>query len=142
VDGPPQSVTPDDVVFALMKLDERTMLLQRSSGAYEIFAIGDSAPQRPAKGFTPDDGVVAWTPDGRAIVVTSRSSVPGRVDAVDPITGARTLIVKELAPPERTGLTSVRLSQWIDDGKGRRGYVYDYSRALSRLFVATGVGAR
>ena len=50
-------------------------------------------------------------------------------------TGARTLL-KELAPPDRAGLTSMALSQWVDDG---RGYVYAYQRSLNTLYVVTGV---
>jgi hypothetical protein len=54
---------------------------------------------------------------------------------VNVTTGART-VLRELGPPDRAGVTAVVLEQWIGDG---RGYVCRYHRALSTLFVATGV---
>jgi hypothetical protein len=48
-------------------------------------------------------------------------------------TGVRTFI-RELMPPDHSGVTDVRLTQWLDGG---RVYVYDYSRALDTIFVAT-----
>jgi hypothetical protein len=68
-------------------------------------------------------------------VVTTGGQIPARVERVNVTTGARTLL-KELAPPDRAGLTSVVLEQWIEDG---RGYVFGYQRSLSTLFAATGV---
>jgi hypothetical protein len=57
------------------------------------------------------------------------------VDQLDLATGKRTRL-RELAPPDRSGLIGAFANQWIDDG---RGYVYTYIRELSRVFVVTGV---
>jgi len=68
-------------------------------------------------------------------VVCTRD-VPARLERVDVTTGVRTL-VKELAPPDRAGVTSIAVTQWIDGG---RGYVYGYTRNMSKLFVVRGAG--
>ena len=89
----------------------------------------------PAKGLTAEDYPFAWTSDARAVVV-ALPTVPARIERVDPLTGERAAI-KELMPSDRAGVNNVVPSQWIDDG---RGYLYTYSRELTRLFVASGVG--
>jgi hypothetical protein len=76
----------------------------------------------------------AWTNDGRGVVVT-RGTVPMQVFQIDIATGRRTLL-REVAPPDLTGVMGVWLNHWVDDG---RGYTYTYTRALSKLFVASGV---
>lgn len=76
--------------------------------------------------------------DGRAVVVQSGACIPARLERVDPTTGARTPI-RELAPPDRTGVNFIAMSEWADDG---RRYLYTYSRELSKLFVVTGVKSR
>jgi hypothetical protein len=70
--------------------------------------------------------------------VSDDSTVPARLERVDLSTGQRALL-RELAPPDRAGVTTVSASQWLDDG---RGYVYAYGRELSALFVVSGVTAR
>jgi len=132
--GSPAPVTPDDVEGALIAPDGETLLLQKTSGAKEIFVIGGSA-SRPARGVTTTDVAKAWSRDGRSVFVQAGITVPARIERIDIATGARTL-VRELAPPDRAGLYSVVVDQWVDDG---RAHVYEYSFDLSTLFVVTGV---
>ena len=132
--GLPKAVTPEGVTPGPLSDDGRTLLLRTTTGSYEAFVIGGGTPV-PVKGITGEDIPVTWTPDRRAVVVCTRD-VPARLERVDVTTGVRTL-VKELAPPDRAGVTSIAVTQWIDGG---RGYVYGYTRNMSKLFVVRGAG--
>jgi len=134
VSGALTPLTPDGTNRAFITFDERTLLTISTSGTYEIRgAASDQAS--PARGLVPTDLPIGWSADGKSVVVTAGSRIPARVELVNVTTGART-VLRELAPPDRAGLTSVVLDQWIEDG---RGYVFQYQRSLSTLFVATGV---
>jgi hypothetical protein len=132
--GTPTPLTPEGVEHAWIAQNERTLLTMSPGGSYEIRAAG-SDQASPARGLTPIDVPIGWSTDGESVVVTTGGQIPARVERVNVTTGARTLL-KELAPPDRAGLTSVVLEQWIEDG---RGYVFRYQRSLSTLFAATGV---
>jgi hypothetical protein len=111
------------------------MIVTTAGGGFELAAVEGSATPVPAKGFTPRDTPVAWTRDGRSVIVSKTTKGPALLARVDPRTGERTPI-RELAPPDRTGLAGTNVSQWIDDG---RAYSYSYLRVLSKLFVASNV---
>jgi dipeptidyl aminopeptidase/acylaminoacyl peptidase len=132
--GAMSPLTPEGVESAYLTPDERTLLTKSLTGSYEVRGVG-SDQASAARGLTATDRPIGWSADGSAVVVTTGGQIPARVERVDVTTGARTFL-RELAPPDRTGLTSVELEQWIDDG---RGYVYRNQRTLSTLFVATGV---
>jgi hypothetical protein len=50
---------------------------------------------------------------------------------VDLSSGARTPF-REIAPPTRTGVVAIRVTQWADDG---RTYAYDFERRTDVLFL-------
>lgn len=60
--------------------------------------------------------------------------VPARLERVDLETGVRTL-VRELAPPDRTGVNVIVPTSIIDDG---RGYAYFYMRDVATWYVVRG----
>ena len=88
--------------------------------------------------MTADDQVLAWSRDGQSLFVQRRPAVPARIERVDLSTGRRTLI-RELAPSDRAGLTSVFGVDIANDGQT---YAYSYWKRVSRLFVVKGAGAR
>jgi len=114
--------------------DEQTLLTFSTSGAVEVRSTTHDRVT-PAAGLKPTDVPIRWNADGKSVLVATMARIPALVERVDVFTGARTTL-KELAPPDRAGLTMVRLSQWLDEG---RGYVYDFQRTLSTLYVVTGV---
>ena len=119
----------------LVAPDGRTLLIRTTAGAYETMALGDGSSS-PARGVLASDRPIAWTTDSRALVVRSHGpAIPARLERVDPLTGARRVLT-ELSPPDREGVVGMGISQWIDDGTG---YVYNYTRDLSTLFVVSGV---
>jgi hypothetical protein len=130
--GSPVPVTAEGCDQALLAPDGRTLFVHSLSGGYVVGALG-SLETHPAKGLVEGDVPLAWSRDARAIFVQAGQLVPARVERVDITTGARTL-ARELGPPDRSGLSSITVDQWIDDG---RAYAYSYMRTLSRLVVAS-----
>ena len=90
---------------------------------------------RPVAGVTADDDVLSWSRDGRSLFVQQRTAIPGRIERVDPISGARTS-VKEIGQLDRGGLLRINVASVINDG---RAYAYVYWRRVSRLFVVRGM---
>jgi len=133
-DGKVTPLTPEGVAFALIAPDERTLLTRSANGTYEVRSTANDQAS-PARGLTQTDVPLRWSEDSQSVVVTTRSRIPALVERVNVTTGVRTPL-REIGPPDRGGLTQVLLNDWIYDG---RGYVYQYQRSLSTLFVATGV---
>jgi serine/threonine protein kinase len=132
--GTATAVTPDDVVDAMVASDDRTLLIRRASGAMQMMTTGGGAPT-DAKGFDLDDDLLTWTPDRTAVIVTKLAQVPAPIDRVDPMSGKRTRL-KELGPPDRTGVPQTQFVSWLPDG---RAYAYAIERDLSQVFVVRGV---
>jgi serine/threonine protein kinase len=133
-DGVPVPLTPEGIRSALPSPDSRRLLVTTTHGTLGIVTVGESLPPTELRGTTSQDDAKAWTSDGRGVFVT-RGTVPMQVFQIDLATGRRTL-VREVAPPDLTGVMGVGVNQWVDDG---RGYTYTYTRVLSKLFVATGL---
>ena len=131
--GSPKPISGEGVTDVTLAPDGRTLLLFRGN-AYEVATLG-GAPPVPATGLGPGDFPFGWTNDSRGVIASRAGVLPTPVERVDIATGKRTLL-RELAPPDRTGLIGLFPTQWIDDG---RGYAYTYVRELSRVFVVTGV---
>jgi eukaryotic-like serine/threonine-protein kinase len=85
-----------------------------------------------------DEIVVAWAVDGRSVFVVPAADIPAPLDRIDVETGRRTR-VRELAPPDRAGVTSIFFVDVRDDGAS---YAYSYAKALSKLFVVKGVSPK
>ena len=132
--GTPTAVGPEEVVDALPASDDRTLIIRRTSGAVQTMTLGGGAPA-DAKGFEADDELLAWTLDGRGVIVRKLAAVPAPLDRVDPVSGTRTRL-KELGPADRTGVQQIESSYWMPDG---RGYAYAFARQLSQVFVLRGV---
>jgi len=129
--GSPAVVTPDDVTAAVLAGDDRTLLI-RSGGRFQILKMGGTPVD--AKGFTAGDQLLTWNADASGVVVSDISTLPARIDLVDPWSGRRTQL-KELAPPDRSGVVNLGEVHWLPDG---RGYVYSYTHEVDRLFIVNG----
>ena len=68
------------------------------------------------------------------VVVSDLDSLPARIDVVDPWSGRRTPL-KELAPPDRSGVVRINFMFWLAHG---RGYAYSPQHEIDQLFVVTG----
>ena len=110
--------------------DGSVMVVQSADGTGHLLSLKDGALRR-FNGLTGNDGVFAWTPDGRGLFVGA--SVDMRVDRLDLTTGQRTPAMQfELAGlPGIKGGGGVGGISITPDG---RGYAYYYISMPSRLF--------
>jgi len=134
--GAASPITPEGVVQIFPAPDGRRFLEITSSGDVRIASFAEPNSLGAAtKGFTAVDRPLGWSRDGRSIFVQASSETPARVERVELDTGTRTL-VRQLAPPDQSGVAFVIANQWLDDGAA---YTYYYQRDLSRLFVVSNV---
>ena len=134
LDGALTPLTPEGITRALIAPDERTLLTWTDGGAYEVRSVTNDHAL-PARGLTPADKPIRWSSDSQSLVVKAGNSIPALIQNVNVTTGTRTTL-RELGPADHVGLTQIELNDWMDGG---RGYVYQYQRTLSTLFIASGV---
>ena len=97
----------------------------------------DGGEPRSVKGLQVDDDPVRWSDDARWLYVQIPDRLPLPVTRIDTSTGRREPWLT-LSPPDMAGVSSegLWLSTLTPDG---RYYAYDYVRALSCLYLVTGV---
>jgi Tol biopolymer transport system component len=130
--SPPVPITPEGVVASLAP-DGRTLLVTRQDGAVERTAI-DGRQAVAVPGLRSSDSIIAWSRDSSAVYVQKSPDVPVRVERIDLATSARTT-AREIAPEGVGPITTLYVTDWIDDG---RGFVYNYTTQPSTLFVVKG----
>ncbi len=132
--GAPRPLTPEGTTGGFVSPTGKEVLVQDADGRAAIYSV-EGGPAQPVPALTPQDTIIRWSPDGRAVLVFQPFEVPGRVEKVDFATGRRTL-VREIAPADRTGVLRILGVAVADDEKS---YAYAYDRDLSRLGVIEGV---
>src|SRR5579862_2999732 len=99
-----------------------------------VYPIEGGAP-RPISGFEPGEGPVAWCADGQSIYVYRLGELPAKIYQLDLNTGKKQFW-KALMPPDLSGVTDISAIFITPDGKG---YVYEYGRTLSDLYLVSDV---
>jgi serine/threonine protein kinase len=135
LDGLPKAVTPEGLVGAALSLDGRLLLGQDANRAWQVVDLA-SGSLRAAAGLQPTDVVAGWSNDGSAAFVARVPQVPARLERVNLRTGVRTFI-RELAPPDRAGVSVIVPTSIIDDG---RGYAYFYIRDVATWYIVHDTG--
>ena len=82
---------------------------------------------------------MAFSDDGRALIVRQGTKVPSRLDRIDLSTGTRTLF-REFAPADPTGLVRIAFSDTAMKADASQ-YAYGYVKRLSTLFFAAPAAA-
>jgi eukaryotic-like serine/threonine-protein kinase len=95
----------------------------------------DGGAARPVFGFEPDDVVIRWAADGKALFVFKRDRLPARVFRLDFETGRRTPWL-DLMPADAAGVTRIPVVVLTPDGKS---YAYNLTRDLSALYLVEGL---
>jgi hypothetical protein len=132
--GKPVPVTPEGAALALPSPDGTQLVAYVGGEGLRLFPI-PLGEGRPVSGATDGDLVVRWTPDGKALLVTSLwSDVPARIERLDLATGRRDPY-QTLGPADPTGAVQVAPIALSDDGKS---HAYGVRRMASHLFVLTG----
>ncbi|HUU32847.1 MAG TPA: protein kinase [Vicinamibacterales bacterium] len=130
--SPPSAVTAEGVLGSVAP-DGRTLLLTLVDGSFQMSSI-DGGPERPIDALRKEDRLVGWSRDSQAVFVQQGTNVPARVERVDLVDGART-IVRDVTPQGVDGISSIAVTDWVDDG---RWYAYNYTILPSTLFVVSG----
>ncbi len=107
-----------------------------SSGerGYVLFPIDGGAPQ-PIPGIAVGDRPLRFSADGASLFVREGDWSRARVARLDLKTGHKTSWL-DLAPPDSAGVSIIVVVDLPPDGKG---YLYDYWRTLSDLYVVGGL---
>ena len=131
--GAPVPLTPAGVTRGWSARDGRTILVRMGERQWHVIVGG--AQGRPVPGDHADDNVVGWSRDSQSVFVRSSNEVPALIDRIDLTTGARTN-VREIMPPDRTGVMMINLGRFVNDGQI---FSYDYWRQVTKAIVVTGV---
>lgn len=136
----PRPFTPPISVFTkafesyLVSPDGKWAFARDETGKAWLYPVAGGKPQ-PVPGLTPRDNWINWSGDGRFGYVCQDEITHAPVFRVDLATGARKLL-KDLGPSDPAGLTSIVPVRVTPDAKY---FAYSYDRALSNLFIVTGV---
>ena len=130
--GKARVVTPAGTDLGLISPDGREIVARSQSLGYRRYLVAGGA-ERAIPGLRPDDLIIRWTPDGRALVVGSPTSPS--MDRVELATGRREpLVTLGTEPP---GARSRPIFWAMADDP----HVYAYVAAtyLSQIFTVDGV---
>jgi hypothetical protein len=129
--GAPRAVTPEGTREGRLSADGRLVLARVTDGGYRLYPL-DGGEGRPVPGLAADDLVAHWSEDRRFVLAYRQAEVPSRLDRVLLDTGRRESFA-EVAPPDRTGLLSLRGLTFSHD---LRSYAYTAYYQVSSLFVS------
>ncbi len=133
--GNPKPITPEAAQLQwTVSHDGNWVAVKTPDGAPRLVPVDGGEP-RSIPGLETEDVVVTWGPDAGSVLVARGRGLPRRIDLVDLDTG-RSTPWKELIPADRAGMIDIGFIHFSDDG---RSYVYSYRRALSTLYLATGL---
>jgi Tol biopolymer transport system component len=132
--GRPRVVTPEGVTGCEASPDGRWIAgTVIESGQEMLYPVALGQPQ-PVRGLMAGEHL-AWTADSEVVYVSRWNQLPVKIYKLNLATGQRQLL-KELNPPDATGLCDVGKIRWSADG---RAYIYGYTRILSDLYLVKGV---
>ncbi len=136
VNGKPRAISPEGIVstqFVLSADGKRVAAVGADQKGYFYPTEGGDPVAIP--GFPPGDVPVAWSGDGRSLLIYSPGELPARVERLDITTGQRQLW-RQLMPADAAGVTDIGLILVSADAKS---YVYEYGRTLSDLYLVEGL---
>ena len=123
-EGIPFAVSPDGR-FAAVAL---------AAGGLRLVPL-DGSPGRELSGARSGDLPARWSNDPKRLYVYEPGSVPGRVWALDIVSGRRELVV-EIQPHDSSGVYGLETVNITPDGTS---YAYHYTQFLSDLYLVHGL---
>jgi hypothetical protein len=131
--GEPRPISPEGLFSGGILSPDGLRIAAVLDGKGYLLTTTGGTPQ-PLPGFQPGDIPIAWSADGRSILV-SRGDVAAEVTRVDLTSGARSHW-KTLIPSDSAGIMNIPKICISPDA---RSYAYSYNRLLSELYVVDGV---
>jgi eukaryotic-like serine/threonine-protein kinase len=129
----PRPLTPDNTWGLAVSPDGNLAAAISPGQKVSLWPIA-GGPPRMVAASEPGDRPVGWTPDGRQLWVFRRGEVPASVYRLDLVRGTRQLW-KTLLARDSVGVSSVDFCM-TPTGDA---YFYSYERALSELYVVSGL---
>jgi dipeptidyl aminopeptidase/acylaminoacyl peptidase len=138
--GPPKPFAEEGLRATLVSPDGRWIAGSTLEGLHLIYPADGEGRPRPIEGALPEDFLVQWSSDGRAMYVRGGEEQPLVLYRIDLGTGRRERW-KELAPPDLAG--------FLEYGSGPRGirvtpdgrfYAYTYFTIVTSRLTLTDVG--
>jgi len=117
-------ISADGRFVVLMDSEKRVFLCPADGGA-----------PLPLAGLADGEFPIQWSPDGRFLYTHRGGELPARIWRLEIATGRKEL-VKELAPSDPAGVTSIESIHVTPDG---RSFAYSYTQNLSDLYVVEGL---
>jgi hypothetical protein len=135
LDGAPRPITSEGVTLAKLGRpvapDGRSVAAYDPDGIPAVYPLGGGGP-RPVPGLNELDVPLAWSPDGRELMVARYEDQPPRVERVDVATG-RTRPWHGLGRSLPSGLVQPRLLVTPDGAS----YAYGYIRGRGDLYLSS-----
>lgn len=122
-------ITGDGVRYAIGSPDGQFIIGSSASGEFHRYSVRDGSAQ-PVPGLQPNDELLRFRPDGRAIWVRRTGEQPARLEEVDLATGARRSLGVSIASPRR-GTLRVGFVTFADDPHA---YAYSQTESASDVF--------
>jgi len=134
--GTPRAFTPEGVnpsLFAVSPDGKSVVAVGPNQKGY-IYPIDGTSP-RLVPGFDPGDGPITWGADGQSVYIYRLGELPAKVHRLD-LSSGKKQFWKSLMPPDLSGVTDISAIFITPDGKG---YVYEYGRTLSDLYLVSDI---
>ena len=129
-------IGPEGPISSLFHVspDGRWVAVKSGSQPYALYPV-EGGERRLIPTLHPHDDILPWTLENGSLLVYQEGRIPSRIDRINLETGERTLW-REIAPPDPTGVSSMRGFRFTPDGKG---YGYTYTVQLDDLYLLEGL---
>jgi eukaryotic-like serine/threonine-protein kinase len=127
----PEGVNPS--LFAITADGKNVAAIGPDQKGY-IYPIDGGQPKL-IPGLDPYEGPIGWCDDGRSLFIYRLGELPARIYRLNIATGKKQF-VRQLMPPDLSGVTDISAIFITPDG---RGYVYEYGRTLSDLYLVSDI---
>jgi eukaryotic-like serine/threonine-protein kinase len=134
--GEAHAVSPEGVnpsLFAISPDGKNVAAIGPDLKGY-IYPLEGGSPKQIA-GLDPYEGPLTWSADGQFLYVYHLGELPAKIYRLNFASGTRQFW-RQLMPPDLSGVTDISAILITPDGKG---YVYEYGRTLSDLYLVSDV---
>ena len=127
----PEGVNPS--LFAISPDGKSVAAVGPDQKGY-IYPI-DGGESKLIPGLEPYEGPIGWCDDGQSLFVYHLGELPAKIFRLN-IGSGKKQFVRQLMPPDLSGVTDISAIFITPDG---RGYVYEYGRTLSDLYLVSDI---